>query len=174
MLVAGEGNGRFLCELRRVVRSAHITCVDASARMLALTRDRLDRHGLAADSVEFIHSDILNWTAPTGRFDLIVTHFFLDCFPPEPLARVIHSLASAGTTNATWLLADFQIPAARFKRYRAHAIHWAMYLFFRATAALRAHRLTAPDDALRANGFNLHKRVETDWALLHSDEWKRS
>jgi len=36
VLIVGEGNGRFLLECRRRLSQAHVTCVDASERMLDL------------------------------------------------------------------------------------------------------------------------------------------
>lgn len=46
ILLLGEGRGRFLMELLRQNPEAHITCVDASARMLELTRSELVKRGL--------------------------------------------------------------------------------------------------------------------------------
>lgn len=59
--------------------------------------------------VEFIHADLLEWDAPTDALDLIVTNFFLDCFPADQLALVISKLGKRATPDAHWLLADFEI-----------------------------------------------------------------
>jgi len=56
VLIAGEGNGRFLVECRRKLPSAQITLVDASARMLAEARARLERSGLDLRGVQFVHA----------------------------------------------------------------------------------------------------------------------
>jgi hypothetical protein len=45
VLLLGEGRGRFLTELVRINPDAQITCVDASARMLELTRVELLKRG---------------------------------------------------------------------------------------------------------------------------------
>jgi ubiquinone/menaquinone biosynthesis C-methylase UbiE len=174
ILIAGEGNGRFLLECGRVAQNAHITCVDASAPMLALARRRLEGRGVALDNIEFQHRDLLDWTPPSRSFDLIVTHFFLDCFPPSKLARVVEKLAGAAKESAIWLLADFQIPPAGLRRCRAQLIHRLMYAFFVLTVRLPARRLTSPDPFLRGQGFALVTRRETEWGLLHTDLWTRS
>ena len=173
VLIVGEGNGRFLLECRRRLRRAQITCVDASARMLALARARLQRSGLGLEATQFIHADVLAWSAPAQSYDLVVTHFFLDCFPPERLKAVVGSLANAATAEATWLLADFRVPARGWRRYRAWLIHQLMYGFFRLVTRLPARRLTPPGPFLEAEHFRLGAQKLSDWGLLHSDIWER-
>jgi SAM-dependent methyltransferase len=174
VLILGEGNGRFLAECRRALGSAEIVCVDASARMLALARERVARLGLSAGEIEFVHADALAWRPPENAFDLIVTHFFLDCFPAEQVERLVGALATAAEREATWLLADFGVPAGGLRRWRAVMIHRLMYLFFRAATGLSARRLTEPDGFLERHDFRLCERKESEWGLLHSDRWERT
>jgi ubiquinone/menaquinone biosynthesis C-methylase UbiE len=173
VLILGEGNGRFLAECRRRLPSARITCVDTSARMLALAQARIARVGLTAQRTDFIVADARAWVPSARAFDLIVTHFFLDCFPSDQLEQLVAKLAHAAMPRASWLLADFQIPRAGFFRHRAQIIHLLMYAFFRAIAQLPARRLTPPDDFLRAHDFELRQRKVSEWGLLHSDRWTR-
>ena len=172
VLILGEGNGRFLLECRRTLKDARITCVDASSRMLALARKRLQDGALSLGRVEFVHADGLAWSPPVRAFDLIVTHFVLDCFSPKQLEQVVSSLAGAATTDAAWLLADFQVPPVGLSRYRALLIHRVMYLFFRLATRLPARNLAFPDDLLRANNFVLSERQLSEWGLLHTDKWE--
>ena len=172
VLILGEGNGRFLLECVRKLRPAGIVCVDASARMLQLARERLSGEA-AAGAVEFVHADALGWQPPRGAFDLIVTHFFLDCFRAQDLQQFLPRLAGAARPNAHWLLADFQIPERGWRRRRAALIHQLMYLFFRAVTRLPAPRLTVPDPMLAAAGFVLRQRRVSEWGLLRSDLWQR-
>ncbi|MEO8680662.1 MAG: class I SAM-dependent methyltransferase, partial [Vicinamibacterales bacterium] len=58
ILVLGVGRGRFVAALRERNPAAHITAVDASARMLELARADLAGRG---GEVTFVHSDILSW-----------------------------------------------------------------------------------------------------------------
>ena len=173
ILIVGEGNGRFLVECRRTVPEASITCVDGSARMLALAGQRLHRNGLASPVVTFIHADVLEWK-PRGVYDVIVTHFFLDCFPAASLQAVIQKLAAAASDNALWLLADFQVPAKSWRGLRARLVVRFLYQFFRVATRLQATELTEPDPYLRENWFQLQSRNESDWGLLRSDCWHRS
>jgi ubiquinone/menaquinone biosynthesis C-methylase UbiE len=173
ILLLGEGHGRSLVECRRTFAHAQITCVDASADMLIQARRQLSRHNLEANQVEFIHADALNLAAPPHRYDLVVANFFLDCFRPDQLEKIIFKITTSSTPDASWLLADFQIPDAGWRRIRSQLILWLLYRFFRATARLPAHKLTKPDSLLEKAGFTLHRRIESEWGLLHSDWWRK-
>lgn len=173
VLMLGEGNGRCLAELLPAFPAARFVCVDASARMLDCAHERVRKRGFGDGRIEFIHADALSWPAPAGRFDLVVTHFFLDCFTPGQLAELIPRLACAATSEARWLLADFCEPSSGFGEWRARWILRAMYFFFRRATRLPAHHLTPPDSLLRSCGFALRERRLADWGLLHSDWWQR-
>ena len=173
ILLLGEGPGRGLIECCRRFADAQITCVDASERMLAQARRQLAHHNLKASRVEFIHADILNWLPSGKTYDVIVTNFFLDCFRPEQLAQMIPRIADISTPDANWLIADFQIPPAGLGRIRSRFIVWMLYIFFRMTTRLAAHELIKPDSILEKAGFTLHRRIESEWGLLHSDWWRK-
>ncbi len=170
-LLVGEGNGRFLAEFVRAHPACRVTCVDASAAMLARARDRLCASGGKAETVEFVRADLCEWLPPAKQFDLIVTHFFLDCFRPDQLEQIVPRLASAAAPKASWLLADFCEPPAGVAKWRARLILQAMYLFFRCITRLSAKNLTPPDALLVRCGFTLRERRVTEWGLLHSDLW---
>lgn len=171
VLMVGEGNGRFLVDFLRAHPEAQVTCVEASVAMLRLAEERLVASGLNSRGVEFLQADILEWTPPRRRFDLLVTHFFLDCFRSDQLVAIIARLAAAAAPEARWLVADFREPASGFARWRARAIIQSLYFFFRRVARLSATRLTQPDALLARHGFVLRERRTWDWGLLHSDLW---
>jgi ubiquinone/menaquinone biosynthesis C-methylase UbiE len=173
-LVAGPGHGAFVVELMRTYPRLRCTCVDSSSAMLHATRCGLREAGMDDSRAEFIQADLLDWHSPEGEFDLIVTHFFLDCFPPEQLDRLMPKLAKSATPNARWLLADFQEPASGLAKWRARAVLEIMYVFFRWAVALPASRLTPPEPLLLRQGFTLEQRRTFDWGLLHSDLWVRA
>jgi len=174
VLVVGEGNGRFLAECARTLSSAKIVCVDSSRLMLNRARRRLARAGVGRDSIQFVQADVLRWVPQSRAFDLIVTHFFLDCFQPSQLETVLQRLAVAARPSAHWLLADFQIPKRGLERWRSQLIHWLMYAFFRAVTKLPARQWTAPDPWLNRHGFKLKARQVSEWGLLRSDWWQRA
>lgn len=172
-LLAGEGNGRFLTELLCRHPHARVTCLDGSARMLACARARMVKSNLDPSGIEFIQAQILEWKPIGEPFDLVVCHFFLDCFRPEQLERIARLLASATQPGAMLLLADFQVPPSGWKKMRARFIIGLMYAFFRCTTRLPARTLTPPDPFLEKSGFRLLARQQAEWGLLHSDLWMR-
>lgn len=173
-LVVGEGNGRFLCELLRRHPGVEVDCLDASARMLRLARKRVNRELPArAESVRFLHQDITSWPAPENHYDLLVTHFVLDCFSEVALTGIVSKLARAATQDANWLLADFCVPANGLAKLRARAWLAAMYLFFRVTARIPARELIDPTSILRAEGFALVRQRLFRKGMLKSEKWSR-
>jgi ubiquinone/menaquinone biosynthesis C-methylase UbiE len=154
VLICGEGNGRFLCQLLRVHPAIDIDCVDSSSKMLDLAKRRVLRtYPDSFARVCFIHEDIRNWCSENSH-DLIVTHFFFDCFPREEAQSIAAKLAAAATSNAFWLISDFVVPRRGFIA-RLHARIWLrlMYFFFRSATRISANELIDPTPWLEGNGF---------------------
>ena len=173
-LVVGEGNGRFLCELLRLHPEVEVDCIDASQRMLELAQERLERDWPEhMHRVRFLHRDFSAWTAPENHYDLLVTHFFLDCFAERELVGIVKKLARALTQEANWLLADFTIPENGIARLRARAWLAVMYGFFRLTAGIEASELIDPAPFLRAEGFDLARQHLFRKGMLKSEMWRR-
>ena len=172
-LLVGEGTGRFLVELLRANPQILITCVEHCEGMIKQARQRLARERLDESRVRFQQMDVLQWTPPKGQFDLVVTHFFLDCFRAEQLQQLIPLLAESATDQAIWLLADFRVPERGWRRWRACALLASLYLFFKIMTSLSASWLTPPDDFLAAAGFQLVERRLADGGFAHADLWSR-
>lgn len=173
-LVLGEGPGRFLVELLHRFPDLEVVCVEQSPAMIRQARRRIEHSGGDPDRVEFLPVDALDWNPGGRKFDLIATHFFLDCFPPDELERLVAKISSAAAGEARWVISDFCIPERGWRRLRARAIHGLMYRFFRIATGLRAHRWTPPDCFLRSAGFELQRRRSFNFGLLHSDLWIRT
>jgi ubiquinone/menaquinone biosynthesis C-methylase UbiE len=174
VLLLGEGNGRFLCELLKCNPAARVTCVDASRRMQSAARRRLDRVGLSGAQVTFIHSDVLTCKLAADSYDAIATHFFLDCFPSEQLDRIVQRVSSWAAPGARWVISDFRAPDAGLGRQRAEIILAMMYLFFRVATRLPARKLTDPRAYLERNRFVLMKQAVREWGLLYSELWRKA
>jgi ubiquinone/menaquinone biosynthesis C-methylase UbiE len=173
LLVAGVGHGPALGRVLAAHPRLHVTCVDASAGMLAEAERSARRAGLDRRRLVFVHARLPAWR-PAVRFDAIATHFFLDCFPPEQLRAVVAGLAAVATTDARWIISDFAVPERGLARLRARAVHGLMYGFFRTVTRLPARRLTPPDPYLTAAGFRLRGRRTSEWGLLQADLWERA
>ena len=141
--------------------------------MLDVSRERIANLGLGGACVEYVHADLASWTPPKAHFDLIVTHFVLDCFTNEQLESILARLAGGATPNARWLAADFSEPKTGLARWRAQAILAVMYLFFRWATGIAAQKLPKVDNVLERQGFVLRERQVFEWGLLQSDLWDR-
>ena len=174
ILLLGEGHGRSLAACRRQFPAAHLTCIEASAAMIAEARKHLARQQIRTANVDFIHTDMFAWhPVPQGSFDLIITHFFLDCFTAEEMKRLIPLIANAATPTASWLIADFQIAPAGWRRWRSRVIVALLYAFFRRTTGLSATGLVLPNRLLISSGFHLRQEVQFSAQLLKSEWWQR-
>lgn len=173
ILIAGVGHGHFLAACAQRFPNSRITSVDASKAMLQHARRRAQATGADMRRLTFIHAALPEWNPPTGEFDTIVTHFFLDCFPPEELRNVIATLGASSGPGALWLLSDFAVPKRGLARHRARAVHALMYAFFRSVTNVRARAVTEPDGFLFAEGFQLVGRKSAEWGLLRADRWER-
>jgi ubiquinone/menaquinone biosynthesis C-methylase UbiE len=114
ILIAGEGNGRFLRALLRTNRDARVTVVDASRRMLELARCRAG----SCDRVRFVHGNLLDPGLSLPPVDAVVTHFFLDCFDEPRLRTVVARLRGVLRDGGVWVWSDFMIPDRGL-------LHWA-------------------------------------------------
>ncbi len=173
ILTVGEGPGRFLVACAKRFPNIRITVMDSSDRMLAVARKQLTEEAPDFAQVRFVQADLLSHELVPEKFDVIATHFFLDCFTAGDLENVVKKLSCAAMTDACWLLSDFQIPDRGVRRVRALIIHAMMYLFFRNVTGLRARFLTPPDELLAKQGFALKGRWTTDLDLIRSDLWQR-
>ena len=171
-LLLGEGPGRFLEALLRAHPHITVTCVEQSRGMIRAARRHLGEAELAR--VRFEQADALHWEPPAARYDLVVTNFFLDCFSPQELDRVVAKAAGAAAPGARWLLADFREPESGWRRWRGRAVLAAMYAFFRPATGLSARRLTPPDAFLARAGFRLKARRLASFGLIHADLWERN
>lgn len=165
-LVVGEGDGRFLEVLRRAHPELQIECLDASARMLALARSRVgDAYS------QFLQADIREVAFPADRYDLIVTHFFLDCFHEGALREVVEKLSAAAMPGAAWLIADFQLPPRGWWLQSARILIATMYFFFRVVAGIEARRLIDVGPLLSAHGWRLTNEIISTHGLVRSQCW---
>lgn len=161
-LVLGEGDGRFLKKLVEHNRTASIDYVDLSIRMLELARRR------AGDRVNYHLADALTIALPDAEYDLIVTHFFLDCFDERDAAALVERIARTAKPRARWLVSEFRQPAL-WSRLLLGFLYW----FFRVTTGLKTNRLVDHRPLLEGQGFRLMKEESARRGLLASELWTR-
>jgi SAM-dependent methyltransferase len=164
-LVLGDGDGRFLARITEVSKAcgAHkvsIDYVDVSARMLQLARARG-----GGERVAYHRADALTMPLAPQSYDLIATHFFLDCFNEADMERIVDRVQEAARPGALWVISEFREP-----RW-AKPILGALYLFFRATTGLETNRLVDHRPLLQRHGFELLREETSRGGLLASELW---
>ena len=167
-LILGDGDGRFLVRLLASAPAAHIELVDSSQKMLDLARERA-----SSPRVTYQHTDARALIVLPAQFDLVATHFFLDCFNREDLAKLIPRIAEAARPDATWLVSEFRQPPRGWSAAWAWVWLRVLYLFFRIATGLQVNRLTDHRPLLDASGFKLEQAEEVWFGLLASEVWIR-
>lgn len=106
-LPLGEGPVRFLVELLTANARIEVVCVEQSPRMIEESRRALRQRGIDHRRVQFVQMDALEWRPAVESFDLVATHFFLDCFRREEFEQLISTVAKGVKDDAIWLISDF-------------------------------------------------------------------
>ena len=176
VLMLGEGDGRFLVSFLRVNPDAEVDYVDSSGKMLALARGRTCANNvLALERVHFHRAEAGSWLrsqSPQG-YDLICTHFFLDCFTVEQLESLMADIGRLAQKRVCWIVSEFHYPTG-WLGHRAGGLFIRMlYLFFRWVTGLQVDCLPDHGSVLRAIGFERVERQSTLGGLLISEWWER-
>lgn len=173
-LVLGDGDGRFTARLLRAIPNLQIDAVDASPAMLqALVR----RAGPHAARVRTHCSDARLWQPALPPcealqpYDLVVTHFILDCLTTQEVQSLAARMRGAVSPSALWLVSEFAIPPGWFGWLVARPVVGALYFTFGRLTGLRLRSLPDHPTALRAAGFTLKQRRTSLGGLLASELW---
>jgi ubiquinone/menaquinone biosynthesis C-methylase UbiE len=141
--------------------------------MLTIAQKRVQiKTAKSAGNIRFIQAAIDSVPLSESRYDLIVTHFFLDCFTEPQLKSLVAKLARSAAPNATWLIADFCYPNSHIGQWRARLWINAMYRFFRAVTEINAQTLIDPAPFLRLENFACARRQLFNHGLIKSEVWK--
>jgi ubiquinone/menaquinone biosynthesis C-methylase UbiE len=171
-LVYGDGDGRFLAELVRSARSMQIAAVDASSEMLRQATKQL----LSEARARLVQADALGCEVsafPEAPFDLVVSHFFFDCFDEEELYTLLACVNAAAGEGAVWIVSDFAIPQRPVARQLGRLVVSGLYLAFGLLTGLRTRRLPDHGRVMRESGWTLEDRRTLLLGLLASERWRR-
>ena len=169
VLMLGEGDGRFTAAFAQHNECAAVLSIDSSREMVRLAAKRVS----ACERVTFRCTDVFLVNLPVSEYDLIVTHFFLDCFSTEEAATLIEKISKAAAPRARWLISEFQLPDAGFARYCAAFLIQVCYFVFRLTTGLKTTHLPEYRSALCAKGFTRVRYKVALGGLLISELWDR-
>lgn len=171
-LVLGDGDGRFLARLLAANSHLHATAVDISAAMLRLLRQRCEASiPDASQRLRIIQSDARDFI-PAETYDLVVTHFFLDCLSQQDLDSLISRLAPSLAPGALWLLSDFRVPGG-IMALPARIFIRGLYLVFRILTGLRTANLPSHADPLALAGLSRVASHDRLGGILTSELWQK-
>ena len=168
-LVLGDGDGRFTACLLSANAVVVLDAVDSSPAMLKALLHRAGPHSTrvaahACDAREF---------HPAGRcYDLIATHFFLDCLTTDEVSELARTLRRAADYDAIWLVSEFAVPETKFGRIVARPVVCGLYWAFGRLTGLRVRKLPDHARAMREAGFALASRRTWLGGLLVSELWR--
>lgn len=169
-LILGDGDGRFTAHLLRENPRLEVTAVDGSPRMIQSLRRASERH---AARLRTEVADLRTWKpADLAEYDLVVTHFFLDCLTSREVRDLAARLAPAIVPNALWLVSEFAIPPTVFGRTVAAPLVWLLYRAFRLITNLRQRSLPDHGAALAECGWSLQLEEAHLNGLLLSQLWR--
>jgi SAM-dependent methyltransferase len=170
-LVLGDGDGRFLAQLLADNPHLQADAVDTSTTMLGLLRQRSEAATSDADTrLRIHHSDALAFPL-AGRYDLVVSHFFLDCLTQAEVNILVTRVASTLAPGALWLVSDFRIPAG-FMRLPALALVRGLYFAFRVLTGLRTVQLPDHATPLTQSGLIRIAHQHSFAGLLTTELWQ--
>lgn len=170
-LIFGDGDGRFLARLFAANPVVHATAIDVSREMLRLLRQRCSAD---ADRLSTCQIDALCFTPPEGqRYDLVVTHFFLDCLTQTDIEVLVRRLTPALAPHTLWVVSDFQVPPGLL-RWPAELFVRGLYLAFRILTGLQTTQLPHPASALETAGFRCIGKQRLMAGILTTELWQIS
>ncbi len=164
-LILGDGDGRFTAALLTRYPRLEAHAVDLSPAMLALLKQR--------SPTAHTHQLDARTHLPPGPYDLVITHFFLDCLTQPELESLLRRAVPSLTPGALWLVSEFRTPPG--------ALHWparlyirALYAAFRILTGLRTTRVPDYPAAFRAAGLipvAIHHNLA---GILTTELWRSS
>ena len=167
-LVLGDGDGRFTARLLAASPGIHVDAVDASTAMLRQLESRT--LGL---SVTTHCADARLWHPDRTGYDLVATHFFLDCLTTTEVASLVQRLTPATAENAHWLVSEFAQPTTAFGRLVAAPLVALLYKAFRGLTGLEPQTLPQHRLALSQAGWRLEADRPRLFGMLVSELWRR-
>jgi ubiquinone/menaquinone biosynthesis C-methylase UbiE len=172
-LLLGDGDGRFLARLLAANPTVTADVVDSSRSMLTILEQRIRSSGQQARRRICLHrADALEWNL-SGSYDLIVSHFFLDCFFPCQLEQLFDRVLPHALPGARWVISEFAIPRNPLAAYLARGIIGLLYRAFGLLAGLPVRALPEYASPMLSRGLVLSHNRRYLGGLLCSQVWTR-
>jgi tRNA (cmo5U34)-methyltransferase len=134
VLILGGGTGWLLADILRSNPGCEIWYVEASSRMIDITRSSIDK--IPQARVHFIHGTQAQLPLHL-MVDVVIANFYFDLFSMSSLEPLLKQLHSIILPNGRLLVADF----VKNNLWWQSALLSAMYVFFRGICKIEASNL---------------------------------
>jgi ubiquinone/menaquinone biosynthesis C-methylase UbiE len=112
ILIIGGGTGQILESIAKLYPSGlHITYVEISANMMALSRKRY----VGQNEVSYITQDIASLDS-IQQFDVVITAFLFDNFSTQQLDEIFPRIHQRLKPQGLWLNTDFQLTGPAWQK----------------------------------------------------------
>ncbi len=168
-LVLGDGDGRFTRALLSANPALHVDAVDCSPSML---RALASRAAPFSRRLRTHCADLRHWQPEAQGYDLVITHFFLDCLNGDELAALVARILPALAPHARWVVSEFSIPPRpRMLAGLARLLVAALYFAFRILTGLGVRQLPDHSSAFQRAGFTRLGRINFLAGVLIAELW---
>lgn len=172
-LILGDGDGRFTARLMAANAAVQVEAVDASGAMLAALRQRVTtRCANDPGRLRTRQMDVREYAPIAPGFDLVATHFLLDCLTPAEVAELVRRIVPALEPRALWVVSEFAIPSRRWLVAPARLLIRLLYLAFGWMTGLAVRELPDYAAALRQGGLVCEHRERLLGGLLVAEQWR--
>ena len=180
-LILGDGDGRFTARLLADNPTLLADAVDCSRAMLTQLERRVGNatkistpHLQTAESrLRTICTDIRAFFPPADCYDLVVSHFFLDCLTTLEVEELVERTLPKLAPNTLWLISEFSIPRNGWQRTAARLLIRWLYFAFRKMTNLQVRNIPDYSSVLLRHGFRQLRISRSFYGILSAELWER-
>lgn len=166
VLVIGGGTGWLLDELDGFGKLMIIDYVEASGKMLELSKSKQPFENIEVNFIHGTHEKI----AVNSSYDVVITNFFLDVFKADSLHLVMDKLDSHLKNDGQWIMTDF----VNTEKFWQKLLIRLMYTFFRISSNLEGSKLLDFDLYFKKKGLNLIEQKNSFYGMIVSRIYGKS
>ncbi|MCH2206242.1 MAG: class I SAM-dependent methyltransferase [Lentisphaerales bacterium] len=158
ILILGGGTGKFLVDLASQIDFESLTYLDISPKMISQARSKVIKEiPQLLPKINFICAPASD--LPDQTYELIITHYFMDCFQQKDFELLALKLRNMLAPNGLWSMVDFYNESNSSSR---SLLIRFLYLFFRVSCNLNVRKLPEFDA-----WFHRHMHCQHSQKLLN-------
>jgi ubiquinone/menaquinone biosynthesis C-methylase UbiE len=181
-LILGDGDGRFTARLLATNPVLRADAIDLSSAMLHQLMRRVERAEAdcpaaqqpAETRLRTICADLRHYSPEPAEYDLIVSHFVLDCLTDRDVDDLLRNVIPGLAPKSLWLISEFSVPEKGWRRMPARLLIQWLYFVFRKITRLQVRQIPDYAAALTSYGFRRRERECFLGGILSAEMWERT